>query len=141
MNFILRHKTSSPKGNDHSSESQQIIKVFSSKRFFQTNEGARVVTTFFPLYVYGDFSRHSRAANSAVLGPIWPNFGLVPDVMDVLVTCKIKKIPLKLKALEWSQNFTHYNPMGAICCHGNQSSDLMQPFPHPNDASDKIWLQ
>ena len=24
---------------------------------------------------------------------------------------------------EWSQEFPHYNPMGAICCHGNQSSD------------------
>ena len=39
----------------------------------------------FSHYVYGDFSRRSRAANSAVLGPIWPNFELVRDVMDVLV--------------------------------------------------------
>ena len=40
--------------------------------------------------------------------------------------------------------------MGAICYHGNQSSDLIKPseaFPHPNDASHKIsfksanWLQ
>ena len=23
----------------------------------------------------------------------------------------------------WSQDFPHYNPMGAICCHGNQSSN------------------
>ena len=29
------------------------------------NEGIRVVTTFFPFQVYGNFSRHSRAANSA----------------------------------------------------------------------------
>ena len=29
----------------------------------------------------------------------------------------------KMKELEWSQDFPHYNPMGAICCHGNQSSD------------------
>ena len=28
------------------------------------NEGTRVVTTFLPLQVYEDFSRHSRAANS-----------------------------------------------------------------------------
>ena len=28
------------------------------------NEGTRVVTTFLPLKVYGDFSRCSRAANS-----------------------------------------------------------------------------
>ena len=41
--------------------------------------------------------------------------------------------------------FPHYNPMGAFCCHGNQSSDLaqnlMQPIPHPNNASDNIWLR
>ena len=28
------------------------------------NEGTRVVTTFLPLQVYGDFSRRSMAANS-----------------------------------------------------------------------------
>ena len=32
------------------------------------------------------FSRRSRASNSAVLGPIWPNLELVLDVMDVLLT-------------------------------------------------------
>ena len=31
-----------------------------------------------------------------------------------------KKIQSKMKALEWTQ---HFNPMGAICCHGNQRSD------------------
>ena len=44
-------------------------------------------------YVYGDFSRRPRAANSAVLGPIWPNF--VRDVMNVLVTCKYEEDPIK----------------------------------------------
>ena len=34
----------------------------------------------------------------------------------------MKKIRSKMKALECSQHFPHYNPMGAICCHGNQSS-------------------
>ena len=52
------------------------------------NVGARGVTTFFPLYVYGNFFRHSRAANSAVLGLICQNFELVQDVMNVLVTYK-----------------------------------------------------
>ena len=37
---------------------------------------------------FSHFSRRSRAANSAVLGPIWPNFELVRDVMDVLFTCQ-----------------------------------------------------
>ena len=43
----------------------------------------------------GEFSRRSRAANSAVLGPIWPHFELVRDVMDVLVTCKYEEYPIK----------------------------------------------
>ena len=37
------------------------------------------------------------AANSAVLDPIWPNFELVRDVMDVLVTCKYEEDPIKNK--------------------------------------------
>ena len=41
----------------------------------------------------------------------------------VWLTARIKKIQSKLKELEWSQGFPQYNPMGAICCHGNQSSD------------------
>ena len=53
-------------------------------------EGARVVTT-----ISHNFSRRSRAANSAVLGPILPNFELVLDVMDVLVTLKNKEDPIK----------------------------------------------
>ena len=43
----------------------------------------------------GIFSRRSRAANSAVLGPIWPNFKLVRDVINVLVTCKYEEDPIK----------------------------------------------
>ena len=43
----------------------------------------------------GIFFRRSRAANSAVLDPIWPNFELVRDVMDVLVTCKYEEYPIK----------------------------------------------
>ena len=49
----------------------------------------------FSHYKYGDFSRRSRVANSAVLGPIWPNFELVRDAMDVLVTCKYEEGPIK----------------------------------------------
>ena len=43
----------------------------------------------------GIFSRRLRAANSTVLGPIWPNFELVRDVMDVLVTCKYEEDPIE----------------------------------------------
>ena len=43
----------------------------------------------------GIFPDAQWAANSAVLGLIWPNFELVPDVMDVLVTCKYEEDPIK----------------------------------------------
>ena len=52
-------------------------------------------TRFLPLLVKGDFSRRSRTSNSAVLGPIWPNFELVLDVIDVLVTYQYEKDPIK----------------------------------------------
>ena len=56
-------------------------------------ESTRVVTTDLPLYVYGDFSRHSRAANSTVQGMTWPNFKRIRNFMVVLVTCKNEKDP------------------------------------------------
>ena len=57
---------------------------------------------------YWDFSRRSRAAYSAVLDPIWPNFELVRDVMDVLVTCKYEEDPIKN---EGSRVFTTFFPL------------------------------
>ena len=35
----------------------------------------------------------------------------------------MKKIQSKMKVLACSQDFPHYNPMGAIRCHGHQSSN------------------
>ena len=34
-----------------------------------------------------------------------------------------KEIQSKMEEQECSQDVPHYNPMGAFCCHGNQSSD------------------
>ena len=65
------------------------------------NEGARVVTTLFI-----DFSDAQ--------GQLTPK--------SVMESCLNSG-----QELEWSQGFTHYNPMGAICCHGNQSSDPIWP--------------
>ena len=56
----------------------------------------------------GIFSRCSRAANSAVLGPIWPNFELVRDVIDVLVTCKYEEDPIKN---EGARVLTTFSPL------------------------------
>ena len=64
------------------------------------SEGARVmrvVTMFFPLLVYGDFFKCSRAANSSVHSQIWPNFKLIRDFMVDLVTYKNEHDPIKNK--------------------------------------------
>ena len=65
-------------------------------------------TRFLQLLVYGDFSRRSMAANSAVLNPIYPNFELVRDVIDVLITCKYKEDPIKNKG---TRVFTAFSPL------------------------------
>ena len=44
-----------------------------------------------------------------------------------LLPARLKKIRSKMKALEWTQHFPIYNPMGAIRCHGHQSSDPIWP--------------
>ena len=51
------------------------------------------------------------------------NFEPIRDIMVVLVTCKNKEEPIKNEGDRVVTDFPHYIPMGAICCHGNQSSD------------------
>ena len=55
------------------------------------NSLENVMTSFFPLQVYGNIFRRSRAANSVVSGPIWLHFELIEDIMHVLITCKFEK--------------------------------------------------
>ena len=61
-------------------------------------EGTRAFTTLFIV-----FFRCSRAVNSVVSGRIWLKFELIQALMHVLV----KKIKLKMKALECSHHFFH----------------------------------
>ena len=53
----------------------------------------------------------------------------------------IKKIRSKMKALEWTQHFPHYKPMGAICCHGNQSSNPTWSKTKCNQSPTPMMLQ
>ena len=61
------------------------------------NEGTRVVTTFLPLYVYGEFSLRSMGANSAAGCLVLQNFQPIPDLMVDLVTCKNEEDPINNK--------------------------------------------
>ena len=57
----------------------------------------------------GDVSvmRCSRAANSIVLAPIWPNFELIQDAIDVLVTCKNEEDQIKNEGAKSVHNIKH----------------------------------
>ena len=74
-----------------------VLVTCKSEEDVSKNEGTRVVTTLLPLYVYGEFSRNSRAANSAAWGLIWQNFEPIRDFIVVLVTCKNEEDLIKNK--------------------------------------------
>ena len=57
------------------------------------------------------------------------------------LSARIKKNQSKMKELERSQDFPHYNPMGAICCHGNQSSDPIRPKTLCSQSPTPMMLQ
>ena len=52
-----------------------------------------------------------------------PNLNLSEILWLFSLPASMKKIQSKMKALERTQHFLHYNRMGAIRCHGHQSSD------------------
>ena len=53
----------------------------------------------------------------------------------------MNKIRSKMKALECSQHFPHYNPMGAIRCHGHQSSNPIWPKTYCSFSPTQVMLQ
>ena len=56
-----------------------------------------------------------------------PNSNLFEIFWLSSLPASMKKIGSKMKVLEWSKAFSHYNSMGAIRCHGNQSSNPIWP--------------
>ena len=95
----------------------------------------------------GDFSRRTRADNSAVLGPIKPNFELVRDVMDVLVTSKYEADPIKNEGARVLKTFSPLKPYGSYPLlwtpefRSDLAQNLMKAFPYSNNGSDKISLR
>ena len=105
------------------------------------NEGTRVVTTFLSLSVCGNFSRCSRAANSVVPGRILLNFKPFKILWLSWLPVRMQKIQIKMKGLECSQDFLYYNQLPWKSeFWSTLAQNLMQYFPHPNDAPEKIWF-
>ena len=87
------------------------------------NEGARVFTRFFHCKSMGIF----QDAQEQLTPQSLVRSGRISNSSEILwissLPASMKKIRSKMKMLECSQHFLHYNPMGAICCHGNQTSN------------------
>ena len=78
------------------------------------NEGARVVTTLFIDFSHAQGqltpkSEMESCRNSSPFKLLW--FTLLP--------ARMKKIHWKMKALEWSQLFSHYKSMGIFTLKGS----------------------
>ena len=64
----------------------------------------------------------------------------------VSLPTSMKNIRSKMKVLECSQHFPRYNPSRSYLLSRKPEfqsylvQNLIQAIPHPNDASDKIWL-
>ena len=92
-----------------------VIVTCKNEGFLSKNEGPGVVTTVLQLEVYRNFFRPSRAAKSAAPGLILQNCRISNPSKILWLSsspARMKKIQSKMKALEWSQHFSHYKSMG-----------------------------
>ena len=88
------------------------------------------------LYCSQDFSHYkSMGIFPDAQGQLTPQSlvrsGRISNSFEMLcmfsLPASMKKIRSKMRALECSQHFPHYNPMGAIRYHGHQSSNPIWP--------------
>ena len=71
-----------------------------------------------------DFSYYkSMGIFPDALGQLTPQSLVRSSRISFSLPASMKKIQSKMKALGCSQHFPHYNPVEAIRCHGNQSSN------------------
>ena len=105
----------------------------------------KVATGFFPIISLQDF--FWRAANSAVIGWIAPNSRTPPSSHACHLYLQVWK---GLNEKQPRQSGNTVFPIMALwelsvametSSETNLHQHKMQPFPRPNDASDKIWLQ
>ena len=92
----------------------------------------RMIESKMKLECSQDFSHYkSKGVFPDAQGQLTPQSlvrsGRISNLSEMLwmfsLPASMKKIRSKKRALECAQHFPHYIPMGAIGCHGNQSSD------------------
>ena len=94
------------------------------------NDGTRVVTTVLPLKVYGDFpDAQGQPTHKSLVGSC-----RISNPFEILwlslLPARIKMNKLKLKELEWSQDFPHYNLWELSVAM--ETRVLIQSYPKPN---------
>ena len=99
-------------------------------------EGARVVTTLFI-----DFSNAQGQLTPKSMMESCRNSNPSKLLWLTLLPARMKRIHLKLKALEWSQHFSHYKPMGIFSDAQRQviHKSLIGSCPISN-TSKILWL-
>ena len=82
------------------------------------------------------FFKHSRVANFAVKGRIWPNLELIRDIVVILVTCKNEEDPLKQKdaRVATTQNIDILNTQGQITPQSEVGSG------QNSNSSEMLWM-
>ena len=90
------------------------------------NKRASMETAFSHYKSMGIFSDAQGQLTQSVVGS-----GRISNSSKFLcmssLPASMKRIRSKTAEKMWRCRFPHYNPMGAMCCHGNQSSDLIWP--------------
>ena len=105
------------------------------------NEGARVFTRFFHYKSIGIFPD----AQGQLTPQSLVRSGQISNSCEMLwvssLPASMKRIRSKMKVLECSQDFPHYKPMGAIRCHGKQSSNPIWPKTYCSFSPTQVMLQ
>ena len=97
-------------GYDWNLNAFQILCLFSLTASLKKIESQLKVLVW--IHLFRKTFRHSRANNSDVNDPIWPEIELVRDLIPVLVITKFDEDPIKNKRASLETPFSHYNSVG-----------------------------
>ena len=100
------------------------------------NEGARVVTTLFI-----DFSQAQGQLTPKSVMESCRNSSPSKFSWLTLLPARMKKIHWKMKALEWSQRFSHYKSMGIFPnAQGQLTHKSFVRYFHISNPSEILWV-
>ena len=128
---------------------------------FQTHPRSHVCYHY--LWVWKGFNQEQRRKGGDIVFPNYKPMGIFADVQGQLtlqsvvqagrnsnsskllcmssLPASMKRFGWKTGEKKWRHRFLHCNPMGAFCCHGNQSSDPIWPKTKCSLSPNSMMLQ